>query len=206
MKKKEENADPGDAVMDTIHEPTPSDGLPHVGAGEPDPESTAELGAESVPDGGGTSSTGPTPIEEPQRFKRELLCKLHEEDLAKKGLELARAVTAHTVFENEMKERAAGDRDALKALWVNVEKLSRIVTDGGEQREVECLLIRNDREGSIETVRCDTGEIIDVRAQDAKERQLPLVAQPAGDDAEEGDRDDPPFADEDDEDEDEEQT
>lgn len=145
----------------------------------PDPEAEAVDGPAEVP--AETRAEGPAgdraaPLEPPKRFTRQLVCKMYPEELAKKAVLLADAITDHDAYETEKKAVAADMAAALASKWEEVKRLSRVVHQGGEEREVECELVRNDREGSIETVRLDTGEVIDRRAQDVGERQLPLTA------------------------------
>lgn len=123
------------------------------------------------------AATTPQATLEPHRkIKRVLLCKMHPEDLAKIAIRLSTAIREHTNREAEIKAEAKERRDELEGLWQDVLRFERVIHDGGEEREVECEILRDDKAGSMVTVRLDTGEVIDERAQDVEERQLPLTA------------------------------
>lgn len=49
--------------------------------------------------------------------------------------------------------------------------LSRTMREGFEFREVECEEVRNERLFQVDTIRCDTGEVLESRPFTAKERQ-----------------------------------
>lgn len=134
------------------------------------------LDAESAETAAVVADAVAPPLEPVRRFKRVLVCKMYPEELAKRAVALADAITDHDAYEAEKKSVAADMASVLAAKWEEVKRLSRVVHAGGEEREVDCEIFRNDREGSMETVRLDTGEVIDRRAQDVEERQLPLGA------------------------------
>lgn len=54
---------------------------------------------------------------------------------------------------------------------MEIARIGRILELGAEPRQVECDVLMNWEDGRIETVRLDTGEVVDSRAMNPEERQ-----------------------------------
>src|SRR5262249_29735219 len=116
---------------------------------------------------------------------RDLPCRLSDSEIQAMGEQLADLELEYKRVDEERKTRAAEFRDQLESINNRIGILSREIQAREQVRQVECGIGRNERLGLIETVRWDTGEVIDRRAMTAEERQKDLFrdeveAEPSG--------------------------
>lgn len=117
-----------------------------------------------------------------ETFYRDLRCELTDSEVAAVAEELALQVGEREKTETAKASAAAAFGATLKAQAQEIGLLGRKVRDKAEQRAIECQRIADYKQGVMETVRLDTGEVISRRALTVEERQgqlLPLEAPPA---------------------------
>lgn len=81
-----------------------------------------------------------------------------------------------SLMEEELKEQNKAARGRIAEKKSEWRKLAAEVESGSEAILVPCVEVRVDELGEMRTLRCDTGEVISVRAMTYQERQLPLPA------------------------------
>jgi hypothetical protein len=108
--------------------------------------------------------------------------KLGNDELLIRGRELADACADLADIEGRKKTAAAAFKEEIEAADALIARLSRIVKDKAEYREVEVREVRNEERMTMDTIRLDTGEVVGSRALQGHERNLSLfpaaVAQP----------------------------
>lgn len=117
-----------------------------------------------------------------RRYTRKLKTPLDALTLVDAKDELVAALAKHTTRKKQVDALKKDLATELKELWANVSRLQHKVESASEDREVECEEYRDDRMGTIVTVRLDTFQRIDERPQDVEERQLPLPKTEKADD------------------------
>jgi len=100
--------------------------------------------------------------------------KLENDELLIRGHELADACTELEDIEMRKKLVMSQFKDEIEEADANVSRLSRIVKDRAEYREVEVKEVRNEERMTMDTYRLDTLECVSYRALQGHERNLTL--------------------------------
>jgi len=98
-----------------------------------------------------------------------LECPLNPEEVLANSHKLAEASLDKIRVEAEKKEANAEFGSQLKDLSKEIERLSKAMQDGFEEREVECDYRKNPEAGVMETIRLDTMAVIDSRPLEGNE-------------------------------------
>lgn len=109
---------------------------------------------------------------------RSLACRLTEEELLKKGQELAATVQDISSEESRQQDIKSQLKAKLAELEARRSNLAITVSRKEEHRDVEVDIFHDYQRGVVEDVRRDTGEIVSRRVMNPEERQqkLPDVA------------------------------
>lgn len=110
---------------------------------------------------------------------RTLPCVLTEEELLKKGQELAEAVEDIQTEERRQGDIKASMKARLTALGARRDEISIAVRRKEEDRDVEVDIFHDYARGIVEDIRRDTGERIAFRPMSEDERQRELPMEPA---------------------------
>lgn len=102
---------------------------------------------------------------------RQLPVKLTEKERMARAMSAAELQSDYNEIEERKKETTRSLGQQLKDLRKDIEKLQRAVRTGSEHQDVQIETRRNEDRRTIETVRLDTGEIIDSRPMTVEERQ-----------------------------------
>ena len=116
-------------------------------------------------------------MESGKRIELELFCQLSEEEMRSRALMLAE--TVHTIDEVQAArtETAKEFREKLTGLLETQRKLSQVLHDGAEKRQVFCrAFFHVPVPGTKRIVRLDTGEVVREEAMSAAELQLNIFA------------------------------
>lgn len=105
---------------------------------------------------------------------RTLPAKLTKDELLQKSREIAEKVRELDEVEADKKDHAASFKLKIESIEGEIHRVARILRDGAEDREVEVQERRNDVSRTMETVRVDTGEIVEWRPLTGSELQKPL--------------------------------
>lgn len=111
---------------------------------------------------------------------RKLPVTLTEEERLARGMRAAELGAEYAEVEEAKKAAARDLGQKLKTLRAEMDELHEAVRTGREQQDVQVDHHRNEERKSIETIRLDTGEIIDSRPMTVEERQGSLFAIPGG--------------------------
>lgn len=104
----------------------------------------------------------------------KLPCSLNPDEIRRKGEELALARKKHKDLAEEAKSVAAEFKAKLKRLDETIDDLAEQIRSKRETRDVEVIERRDTVNAMVETVRCDTGEVVRSRAMTLNERQVHL--------------------------------
>ncbi len=107
---------------------------------------------------------------------RQLPVKLTDAERMARALRAAELQAEYNLVELRKKETARELGLELKRLRERIEEAQQAVRTGEEPQSVQIEHRRNEERRTIETVRLDTGEIIDTRPMTAEERQGKLFA------------------------------
>jgi hypothetical protein len=109
---------------------------------------------------------------EPEIVTRHISVMLSPPELAERSREAAELMAErdHTEADYRAKAKAAGKLVA--AMDVKLRDLNRTIVDGEETRPVRCEVRIDRRAGKADTVRLDTGDVVETRALTAAERQM----------------------------------
>jgi len=102
---------------------------------------------------------------------RYLPCILTEKELLERGQRAAELVSEIASQEEEKKAAAAAAKSKIDALEAQLRDVSREVRTKVERRQVEVRLEKDFDRNVEETVRCDTGEVVETRVLMPQERQ-----------------------------------
>lgn len=105
---------------------------------------------------------------------RNLPCKLTDEELNFRRDKLAQLVSDLASEEQRKKDTAAHHSDRIKNFERDMFAVSIEIKDRAEYREVVVKREKDLENGVEEIIRCDTGEVVDVRALGPNERQATL--------------------------------
>jgi CRISPR/Cas system-associated endonuclease Cas1 len=104
----------------------------------------------------------------------QLPVKLTDDETLVRADELAKQIRTLDDEEKAAKDAASLAKDRIKTMESNISRLARIVRERKEDRPVEVREARNDPARTIETIRCDTDEVVRYRAMYERELVRPL--------------------------------
>lgn len=99
---------------------------------------------------------------------------LTDDELKQRGTEIGRLMVQRSQELVAFEEKRVAHKKALQTIDRRVGDLSRALSTGTELRGVECKVFVNEAITHVETVRTDTGEVINTRALEPEERQRRL--------------------------------
>lgn len=98
-----------------------------------------------------------------RRTTRELPCKLTDDEVRTRGIDLARATSEHLAIQENKKAAAKGFKDELDTVNTRIYKLKNMVQHGVEIRDVSVECRIDAHLGVITFTRSDTGDIVEKR-------------------------------------------
>lgn len=104
-------------------------------------------------------------------FARELLVPLEDKQLIKKGDQLVDAEMRMTALQDEKNAAVAGWNKDIKDVRTAIKTLVSELDSKKELRTVKCFDNADFKKNKIDTVRTDTGEVVETRAMTAEDRQ-----------------------------------
>lgn len=107
-------------------------------------------------------------------MKRTITCPLTLQERTKRQLDLVSCDLLEAELELERKTALAGFTARQRQLSAKRRSFMRQLVAGAEDREIDCDERLSEQTGTMQTVRLDTGAIIDERPLDAAERQTRL--------------------------------
>lgn len=110
-------------------------------------------------------------------FTKLLPCKLTEVEKVTRGRELTSRMEDRDQVQMLADEAKAEFKSQIQGHEAVIDQLKRIVLDGSERREIECMYHKDFENNTVLTIRTDTGEEVDSRRMTQEERQemLPMV-------------------------------
>lgn len=114
-------------------------------------------------------------------MKRTITCPLTLQERTKRQLDLVSCDLLVAELELERKTALTGFAVRQRQLTAKRKDFMQQLVAGAEDREIDCDERLNEQTGTMQTVRLDTGAVIDERPLDATERQTRLfndVAEP----------------------------
>jgi hypothetical protein len=109
-----------------------------------------------------------------QVITKLLPCSLSTQELTEKRDELASVVVEYDKVEQRKKEDTSVLSEEMKRLRARSSQLSKQINSRTEERSVECLVQHDNVTCTVETIRTDTGEILEAREMTPAERQQVL--------------------------------
>ena len=129
------------------------------------------------------------------RESETLPCPLTDDEWAERSDHCARLLAERDTFAAQAKADAKENKDELAKMDESIRELSKEIRDRRTWRDVQVRTSPDYAEGVMQTVRCDTGEVIRTRplTLDEKQQKLPSM-EPVDDDAQDHDiaKDDAP--------------
>jgi arsenate reductase-like glutaredoxin family protein len=111
-------------------------------------------------------------MQENEQITRFLPCKLTEEEVKAKAVDLATTITDLEDLQDEFEKLKKTMSEQIKSKEKEYKRLAVIVRDKIENREVECYLRRVDDKLIMQVIRADTYEVVQTRPMTDGERQL----------------------------------
>lgn len=111
---------------------------------------------------------------EPEAVIRYVTVQLDPVETAARAREAAELMAERDADESNYKDAAALARKLVAAQDILLRRLNRIIVNGEETRPVRCEVRIDRRAGSADTVRLDTGDVIETRGLTAAERQFEI--------------------------------
>lgn len=108
------------------------------------------------------------------RTTQRLPVQLTDEELLDRSTALVDNIQKTAALEEEKKSVDADFKGKIKARAEVSRKLTEIISNRTEDREVECEVKKDFERGTVTTVRMDTGEVVETRPITADERQEEL--------------------------------
>jgi hypothetical protein len=105
---------------------------------------------------------------------RTLPVRLTEDEITQRGRAIAKFVKDQTEIEEAKKTAMSGFKEKLDVCAESIGKLSRSITTGEEDREVECHWNKDFGRRVADLIRNDTGEVVETRPLSADEMQEKL--------------------------------
>lgn len=124
--------------------------------------------------GAETAAPAPPPEDRRREITRHLECKLtraEQEDLRRQLLDVLDEEEAVTDRKKEAASRFKAEQESLRT---RRHELARTMRRGAVERDVTCEVREHFATNKVETVRLDTGEVIEVRPMTAHERQIAM--------------------------------
>ena len=106
-----------------------------------------------------------------RHFSRRVQVTLTVEEITARGRALAEAEANRSKVDAERKAAASTFRDTIVGIDAVIDRLTREVNSGEEERAVACVEAADHERGEWVTTRTDTGEVLDTRPFSAEERQ-----------------------------------
>ena len=103
---------------------------------------------------------------------RKLPVKLTRDEYDAKAQELSARLTTLEEMEASLKSVTKSMKDSIEGIKAEVKILTKIVRTRIEDRDVECVEIRDEDRMVMHVIRCDTRDIAETRPMSAAERQL----------------------------------
>lgn len=110
---------------------------------------------------------------------RSLPCRLSDEELLKKGADLATAVQDIATEEGRQADIKASMKARLAEIEARRTQLAIAVSRKEEHRDVEVDVFHDYQRGIVEDIRRDTGEVVSQRVMQESERQAALPMETA---------------------------
>lgn len=104
-------------------------------------------------------------------FARELLVPLEDKELIKKGDQLVNAEMSLTALQDEKNAAVAGWNKGIKEVRTEIKTLVSELDSKKQLRTVKCFDNPDYKQNKIDTVRTDTGDVVETRAMTAEDRQ-----------------------------------
>jgi hypothetical protein len=101
----------------------------------------------------------------------DVKCYLTEEEKLERGSELALHVRSAELLGDEKKVRAAAYKTKIDAHNLEALTLSTALQNGFETRSIECRMVKNYANRTVDVVRDDTGELVLTRPMEIGEAQ-----------------------------------
>lgn len=133
------------------------------------------------------------PIHQPaerKRYMRDLPVRIEAEVVQVKAEELAKVIHHRLAVKEERRESMAEFKETLTGLDEREKSLADSIEKHTEIQPVECIEYLTAEDNSVRVVRSDTGEEIECRTAEAKDRQEVLALEPDADASDEDDPDD----------------
>lgn len=108
-------------------------------------------------------------------FDKTLPVKLTDEERASRAIELAQVAEALEALELAEAARRKDAKEAIAGLAAESKRLRRVVIRNEEPRAVPCEDVADFARGVVETIRLDTGDMVDSRDLRPDERQLEIL-------------------------------
>lgn len=109
-------------------------------------------------------------------FRRYLSVKLTAEEKAAHAEHMSELLRSQEETEIAKDAAAKSWKTKLSGIESELREVGAAVRTGTIEREVFCSMIRNDQLGTMNVFRCDTGELVEQRAQTYDERQTTLFS------------------------------
>ena len=109
---------------------------------------------------------------ESDKETRKLPVKLTRDEYDAKAQELSARLTVLEEMEASLKSVSKTMKDSIEGVKIEIKLLTKIVRTRIEDRDVECVEIRDEDRMVMHVVRCDTRDIVETRPMSASERQL----------------------------------
>lgn len=109
-----------------------------------------------------------------ETFTRVLPVVLTPEELKAMSDNLAESVIKAETEESDQKDAKASMKVRLDGMWSDVHRLSIIVREGKEEREIKCYEQKFYELGLVRTIREDTSEVVSSRVMNDSERNVSL--------------------------------
>ncbi|HYC44511.1 MAG TPA: hypothetical protein VED01_03405 [Burkholderiales bacterium] len=109
-----------------------------------------------------------------ERFVETLPVKLTKKEVLSKSADLMTALDKRSALKDEKKATSAMFREEEKKIEAEIEELAASIKSGKEKRPVECFQRTRIADRMIDTIRCDTGDVVRSRPMTIDERQLAL--------------------------------
>jgi hypothetical protein len=114
-------------------------------------------------------------VEQKEIIKKDLPCKLSREETLTLSKELAKLQEDGVGLAERKKDVVADFNSRLESVKAESLRLSRMINNGYEYREVECSWSLDLKEGTKDLVRHDTGEIVQTKRLTEEDREQKLL-------------------------------
>lgn len=105
---------------------------------------------------------------------KELPCEVGPVELLEFGKKLSHHIDTVAGIQAAKKQSASEFKAMEEKAVEEMTATARVISTGIQYRDVECRVMFDHRRGIVETFRCDTAEIVDVRRMKDYERQISI--------------------------------